>query len=411
MSTAAALRKGAVTEDRPEEALPATAAGGRRPHICFVSLYAWPVLSRDPNIQIVGGAEVQQAILARLFARSGYRVSMVTLDHGQPDPSVCDGVTVHKAFRKDAGIPVLRFVHPRMTGVWSAMRRADADIYYFRSSSMFAAVVAEFCRRYRRGFVYAGASDKDFVPGEEQISLTRDRMLFHHGVRSADAIVAQNATQVETCRANYGREAVLIPSCYDLPDASPARKSTFEKDLILWCGTVHQYKQPEILLDIAARLPQYRFVIVGGPSVDETATTSFYEGIRARAAMLPNVTMTGFLPLHQVEPWFDQAKVLALTSVYEGMPNVFMQAWARGIPTVATVDVGARLSGAPVYKTFSQTDEAVAEIQRLMEDCAYWARSSAGIAEYFAGTHSTAEILRRYGAVLDSVAPKKKAVA
>src|SRR5947208_753453 len=79
----------------------------RKPHICFVAPYAWPVLARDPAIQVVGGAEVQQSILARLFAANGYRVSMITLDYGQPSPTVVDGITVHKAFSVAGGIPVL----------------------------------------------------------------------------------------------------------------------------------------------------------------------------------------------------------------------------------------------------------------------------------------------------------------
>src|SRR5438034_11761097 len=79
-----------------------------RPHICFVAPNAWPVFSHDPRIEIIGGSEVQQSILARALVVAGYRVSMICLDFGQPQRVLLDGVTVHKTYRPDAGLPVLR---------------------------------------------------------------------------------------------------------------------------------------------------------------------------------------------------------------------------------------------------------------------------------------------------------------
>ena len=365
-------------------------------HVCFVAPYAWPVLSRDPAIKVVGGAEVQQAILARLLARSGYRVSMICCDYGQPSPASIDGVTVHKAFAPEAGLPMVRFLHPRLTSVWRAMRQVDADVYYQRSSAMWTGVVAAFCRVHGKGSIYAGASDRDFVIGEEQIKFARDRWLYRRGLAAVDAIVAQNRLQVETCRRHHGREAVLIQSCYELP-----KDISFEKrDLVLWVGTIHDQKRPELVLEMAERLPRRRFVVIGGPSPKgERFQPGYYEGIRDRAAKLSNVEFTGFLPLAEVEPWFDRARVLVSTSVYEGMPNVFLQAWARGVPVVSSVDVGV-----PINRLYAGVDEAVAHLETLFEDEGEWRRASAQSLEYFRATHSPERVLRQYGELIEKVA-------
>jgi glycosyltransferase involved in cell wall biosynthesis len=399
MPNARTLRKGAGTEERPDSMLPVTAVPPK-PHICFVSPYAWPVFSRDRAIKLVGGAEVQQSILMRLLQRNGYRVSLVCLDFGQPQRTVVDGVTVHKTFRPDAGIPVLRFVHPRLTSVWQALCAVDADIYYQRSADMLTGVVAEYCRRHGKRSIYAAASDMDFVPSKQQIRYVRDRWLYERGLSQVDRVVVQNAAQLETCRAHYGRESTLIPSCYELPENTGSSCG----DRVLWVGTVHDYKRPEMLLELARRLPQRRFVMIGGSAAPgERLRRGYFEGISDAAAKLPNVELTGFLPLAEVEPWFDRCRVLVNTSVYEGMPNTFLQAWARGIPTVATVDVGARLEGKELYKKFSDIDEAAREIERLFADELHWARVSARCLEYFNREHSSDEALRRYSQVFEEL--------
>jgi glycosyltransferase involved in cell wall biosynthesis len=369
----------------------------RRMHVCFVAPYVWPVLSRDPAIQVVGGAEVQQAILARLLAADGYRVSMICLDYGQPATAVVDGVAVHKAFRPDEGVPVLRFLHPRLTTIWRRMAEIDADVYYQRSSAMWTGVVAEFCRRHGKRSIYAGASDRDFVRGEEQIKLARDRWIYRRGLARVDAIVAQNPCQVRTCREQHGREAIHIPSCYVPPEGT--RKVSGANADVLWVGTVHDYKRPEMLLELARRLPQRRFVMIGGPSVGgERFRPGYFEAVREQARRLPNVEFKGFLPLAEVEPWFDRARVLVCTSVYEGMPNIFLQAWARGVPTVATVDVGVA-----AHQVFGSLEDAAALVERHFEDEAHWRAASARCLAHFERTHSAARVLERYGALFEEI--------
>lgn len=367
-------RGGAAAAVRPGKAL----------SLCFVALHAWPVLSGDRQVPVVGGAEVQQAILARLLARRGHRVSMISLDYGQRDGAQIDGITVRKICAAHEGVPGLRFLHPRLTSLWRALHAVDADVYYYRSAAGWAGVVAEFCRRRGRRLVYAAASDKDFDPAQGgQIRNARDRWLFRRALALADSIVAQNERQRAACKANYGRDAVVIPSVY----VPPRMDSASAKDLVLWVGTVHAGKRPELLFELARKLPQRRFVMIGGPGPD----AAFYEAMRARAAEVPNLEFKGFLPLAEVERWFDRACVLVNTSTYEGMPNVFLQAWARGVPTVATVDVES-----PVHRVGASAEELASLVEQAIGDAA----QGRACREYFERTHSSAGVLERYERLL-----------
>ncbi len=64
---------------------------------------------------------------------------MVMLDYGQPDATEVRGVTVYKMHKPDEGIPVLRFVHPRLTSLWRALKRVNADVYYQRTAAVHTA--------------------------------------------------------------------------------------------------------------------------------------------------------------------------------------------------------------------------------------------------------------------------------
>ncbi len=370
-------------------------ASGRKPHVCFVAPTTWPVLSGDRDIPVVGGAEVQQSMIAPALAARGYRVSMIALDYGQPERAEVRGVTVHRIHKPDAGLPGVRFLHPRLTSLWSALKRIDADVYYQRTAAIDTAVMAHFCRRYGKRSIYAGASDVDFIPGREDIRFARDRAIFQWGVRNVDEVVVQNATQVATLREHYGRDGSLIPSCFAPPPGAHAERTGY----VLWAATVRPTKRPEIVLEIARRLPNYRFILIGGPDPGRKAA-EYLQSVAQAAATLPNVEVKGFVPFAEADRHFSGARVFVNTSLYEGFPNTFLQAWSRGVPTVGFVDTGSREAGAPVYDIVGDISEATWKVERLMRDDILWREASQRVARHFRARHSVDAVIDLYERVL-----------
>ena len=371
---------------------PAAAAAARPAHVCFVAPTTWPVISGDTAIKVVGGAEVQQSMIAPALARRGHRVSMICLDYGQPDGTVVDGVTVRTLHAPDAGLPGLRFVHPRFTSLWRAMKRVDADVYYQRTAAVHTAYMAAFCSLHGKKSIYAGASDVDFLPGEEDIRFTRDKKIFAWGVRHVDRIVTQNDVQQAQLFERYGIKGTVIPSCY----VPPAGARNDPHGYVLWTASIRPSKRAELALEIARRMPGQRFVVIGGPDPDRKSQ-EYFARLRETARTLPNVEMLGFVPFTQAEQWFNGARVVLNTSLYEGFPNTFLQAWSRAIPTVAFIDTGSRApDGGPVYDAVDDVGEASARLARLLRDDDHWAQASARVLAHFRASHSVDAVIDRY---------------
>jgi len=362
--------------------------------ICFVAPMAYPVLAQDRSLRFAGGAEVQQVGIATALARRGHRVSMICHDHGFPDGESIRGVRVFRMCGPSAGLPVVRFVHPRLTSLWSAMRRADADVYYQRTSGAATAFVAAFAQRHGRASVFAGAHDADFEPDLPLVRLRRDKLLYRWGVRNVDRIVAQTDRQQRRCKEVFGRDAVRIDSCY-----AHAGLPAAHDGVVLWVATVKPMKRPDLFLELARALPACRFRLVGGPdgSADGRA---YFDDIRTRAAPLPNVEITGFVPFVDVERHFDGASIFVNTSSGEGFPNTFLQAWSRAIPTVSFFDAGASVAGQPVGVVVPDTAAMVAAVQQLKGSPSLWAETGERARACFESRHSADRITEAYEQLL-----------
>src|SRR3981081_1637995 len=84
----------------------------KRMKICLLGLDNLPVLAPEHREHTVGGESVQQTLLARALVRRGHEVSMVTADYGQADAAVWEDIRVYKAYRPEAGLPLVSAMPP-----------------------------------------------------------------------------------------------------------------------------------------------------------------------------------------------------------------------------------------------------------------------------------------------------------
>lgn len=397
--------------------------------ICFVALNGYAAIGGRAATSHIGGAERQTALLARELARRGHTVSLVTLDHGQADGETVHGVRVFKAYARDAGLPGLRFFSPRLTGIWSALRRAGADVYYQRMAEQTTGIVAAFCRRHGKRFFFASASDYDCLTDLPRLPKLRESWLYQYGLRRADRVLVQTRRQQEMMRTGFGVEAeVLSNAAEDLAgDAGVARPTFGEsgaddeaslggcgpqvrdprlseesatggtKSLrVLWVGRYTPEKRLEWVFEIAGACSNLTFDIVG----DATGGSRYAEDLKVRAKRCENVKLLGRVAHEQIGALYRRSDVLLCTSEREGFPNTFLEAWSLGVPVVTTFDPDGVVAEFGLGRVATCVPGVIEALQVTAADGVGRERMRASCRAYFEREHRVERVVDRFEALL-----------
>jgi glycosyltransferase involved in cell wall biosynthesis len=366
--------------------------------ICFVGLDSLPVLAPEYREHSIGGESVQQTLLARALARRGHEVSIVVGDYGQPDGANWDSIRTYKAYPANTGVPVLRFIHPRWTGLWSALARADADIYYTSCAGVQVGQMALYCRRHGKRLVFRAASDSDCDPSRLLVRYARDRWLYGYGLRHADAILVQSEWQAQAMARNYG----LTSRCAGmLVEKAPPPAPLRDID-VLWLGNIRRVKRPDRALELAARLRTDSMHMAGGPLPGEEA---LYEEIRDAAATLGNVRFHGRLSYWEANELYNRASVLVNTSDVEGFPNSYLQAWIRGVPVVTLIDPDGVITREGLGVAVASPDGIADAVRGLLHDSTALQAASARCRAYMAREFGEDKVMAAYLDTFESLMP------
>jgi glycosyltransferase involved in cell wall biosynthesis len=345
--------------------------------ICFVGLQNLPLLAPEYGDLFVGGAELQQTLLAKALARRGWPVSMIVANLGQDDGATWDGVRTYRAYRPNEGIRILRYVHPRATRLWSAMKRADADIYYVSCAAHVLAQVALFTRSHGRKLVFRIASNADCDLRTVLLESQYEKWMYRYGLVRSDLVLAQTTEQQRALLRNFALESRVVGP---LADLGADRRAFGDRDIdVLWVGNLRKLKRPELLLETARRFPDLTFHMAGGPM---RGAEGYFETVREAAVALPNVVFHGRVPYQEVRGLYSRAKVLAGTSEIEGFPNTYLQAWAHGVPVVAFLDPDSLIARNGLGTRVDDVDRLHAAIGALARNESEWREVSERCARF-----------------------------
>lgn len=362
--------------------------------ICILGLDDYPQLSNQSSAQYVGGESVQHVLLARAWRDLGLEVSIVVHDHGQGRVTNVDGVRAVAAYRRAAGIPLLRFVHPHATRKIAAMREIDADVYYQSPSSADTGLTAWFCRRFGKRSVVRIASDLGCIPGQQLIRYWRDRKIYEYGLRNAGLIVAQTVQQQQLLMKHYQLPSEIVNMAVEMP-----AEQAVPKDIdVLWVANLRPVKRPGIVFDLARRLPHLRFTLAGGAL---PGGSEYFDSMLQKARELPNITFLGAVPYRAVGELFNRARVFLNTSSMEGFPNTFLQAWIRAVPVVTFFDPDGLVRDRQFGHTVATVDEMAGALERLSQDAALRRRMGERARTFAIAEFSARQVAQRYLDLLD----------
>lgn len=353
--------------------------------------------------QLQGGAEYQLLLLSEALARRGYHVDYVYTDRGTP---LCDSIVHRTPLRLPALVRRLAYPYQILLAP-QLFKRLDAlepDLIINRVGSAFTGICAWFGKRRSVPVVWHIADITDVKPPPLPRNRTRplawiDRKCLNYGIAHSKEIIAQANYQDELLQVNFGRSAsAVIPNFHPAPAHAPLKD---ERPLVVWVANIKPKKRPEAFIQLANRLAgksDARFVMIGRP-----AGGRYQQAINRLLTASAHVEFLGECGIERVNEILERAWVFVNTSMVEGFPNTFIQAWLRNVAVVSLdFDPDGLLRELGLGRKSGDLDRLCEDVQELIENPIAREKLTRAALEHAHRHHSVDGSVDRIAALIES---------
>jgi glycosyltransferase involved in cell wall biosynthesis len=309
--------------------------------ICF-----WGKIADALNGRTGGGGELQIALMAKTLAGLGHEVVVVDLDISK-EYTTQDGIRVCPVKGYNKGIKGLRTFTHRLPGLYSTFVNINADIYYCRIREYRHIIVYMAARKVGAKFILGLASDLDILSIAKRwkhfySSNVRDlwgvfngfagELVYPYMLRNADGVFVQHIGQKELLKKK-NIDSVILPNVIDTSSFTVG--ADYDKTDFVYVGSLDKRKGFADFYRVVKESSGHNFKVIGSPR-DKTGNP-YYEKLKS----FENVKLTGRLSHEETLRQISESRALISTSPMEGFPNVFIEAWACGVPVLSLyVDPG-----------------------------------------------------------------------
>jgi len=284
------------------------------------------IVNQHPD-DVIGGSEIQCDIIANQLTQLGHEVVYFAVNGQQ-----CCYETSYRVIPGTLPGSDLR----------QALREYAPDVVYWRFNKRKFLPAALMIKRMGVKLVFAISHINDVIKWSHKVRFDAVSLkgkiiqrycafrsslasrINHLGFFWVDGVIAQLRQQTGFLPV---RKETIIPNSVD----ARSTPFTWEKPFVIWAASIKPAKNPELFFELAARCRDQGvdFLMVG------PVVSSRYNALLRDAQTLSNFYYLGDKPYYELNGIIRQSLFLVHTCEPEGFPNVFIQAWIQGKPTVS----------------------------------------------------------------------------
>lgn len=204
------------------------------------------------------------------------------------------------------------------------------DILFYLKSSPASRVYMALRRSWKDSRITIGTVESQSDLRNEPTIAPEAVRLWEQTVLRCDYLFSNSRAVQESLQREYGLSGDMVPTGVDTSFFTPAgERPANPRTKVLFVGSLRPFKQPQLLLEAAARFPEADFVIVGeGLMAGELKA-------RIERERLSNVTLAGLKGAEALRQQYQQADIFLFPSQWEGSPKVLLEAAACALPVIA----------------------------------------------------------------------------